>query len=218
MIKAVVFDMDGLMVDSEGLFIKCVREYNKVSKIKVPIKIIKENVGLSYEGMNEVLTKLLGKDFNVKEFRKKQSKIWDNYVLKNGLDKKKGTTRLIQFLKKNNIPIAVASNSKTDELKTKLKQAGLDENLFDFVVGVDMVKRAKPKPDIYIKTCKLLKLKPNEVFVLEDSFNGVRAGAGAGCKVIMVPDTLQPHEEINKLIFKRFNNLIEVKHYFESII
>ncbi len=84
---------------------------------------------------------------------------------------------------------------------------------FSVIVCGDMVEKSKPEPEIYLKACEGLQVRPDECYVLEDSKSGILSGFKAGCKVIMVPDLWMPDDELLKIIYRKFNDLDEVKDF-----
>ena len=100
-------------------------------------------------------------------------------------------------------------------VQKELKEGDLLE-FFDVVIGGDMVERSKPAPDIFLMACERLGAVPEETYVIEDSYNGIRAASAANMIAIMVPDLVEPTEEIRKLASEIFPSLVEVKEYFRQ--
>ena len=117
---------------------------------------------------------------------------------------------LIKFLKEKNIKIAIASSSSFEKIHTRFKQANLDINEFDYVIGGDMVTSPKPDPQIYLKSCEVLNVKPENAIALEDSDSGIKSAVSAGMKAILIPDIKSPSEETLEIAYKKFDNLLEV--------
>ena len=120
----------------------------------------------------------------------------------------KGVKEILEFFRAEGFKMAVASSSPTKMIKRNLKTSGLEE-YFSEVVGADMVENGKPAPDIFLLAAKKLGLPPEECYVFEDSYNGIRGGAAAGCRTIMVVDTAPPTDEMKKLCAGIFDNLSE---------
>ena len=120
---------------------------------------------------------------------------------------------------KNNIKIAIASGNKVERIKNNLIRANVDINLFTSIIGYGSEGfKSKPYPDIYINSCEVLELKPEECIVLEDSYTGVRAGYDAGCNVIMVIDSMIPNEEMKEKSKYVVNNLNSAKTIIKNLI
>lgn len=128
---------------------------------------------------------------------------------------KPGLLEILAFLKELNIKMAVASSSHFSDIVHHLKHEGLSE-YFDFVVGGDQVEESKPNPEIFLAPCKSLDVSPQNALVLEDSYNGFLAAKSAGIPVIVVPDLLEPSNDVLAEAEGVFPSLHEVKTYIES--
>ena len=112
-----------------------------------------------------------------------------------GVPKKKGLDELLAYLKGRGLPMAIGSSTKSPLVKRNLNMAGV-AGYFSQIAAGEMVTRCKPAPELFLLAAKLLDLPPQNCLVLEDSFNGVRAGRAAGCITVMVPDLSAPTQEI----------------------
>ncbi len=152
------------------------------------------------------LKKRFGDDFDYQKVRLKRIELMNSYILKNGIEKKKGLDELLIYLKENGYKTAVAT-------ATDLKRASMYLDIinvtkyFDKIVCASMVQNGKPHPDIYLKACEELDVHPFEAIALEDSPNGIISAHSAGCKAVMVPDLSEPDEELKKLLYKRIDSL-----------
>ena len=136
--------------------------------------------------------------------------IWQrNYYEHVIRNEKDGLYQLLEYLKNNQIKMAVATSRVEKKALNWLKLANV-EQYFDVKVFGDAVKNSKPEPDIFLKTIELLKVKADECVVLEDSFNGIIAAYRAKTKPIMIPDLRQPDQEIEKLLYAKCNSLNDV--------
>ena len=209
-IEAVVFDMDGLMFDTEKLWLDSVIKTNEVYKYKVPTSLIIECMGKRKDAIDAKLKEEMGEGFDPDEFRRLKKKFMAQEVLENGLQIKKGLKELISFLKSKNIKIAIASSSSFEKIHTRFGEANLDIKVFDYIIGGDMVTIPKPDSQIYLKSCEVLNVKPENAIALEDSDSGIKAAASAGMKAILIPDIKEPSEETVRLAYKKLDNLLEV--------
>lgn len=197
-VKAVIFDMDGLLVDSEPLQSKSIelvlKHYGKTPVIEEG-KLL-HIVGLAGEGgYIHILEK-----YNITEdleiVRKKRHEIYEALISKK-LKPMKGVRKLINILRKRKIKIAVASSRNLKHILLTLKSLGL-RNTFDIVIGPSPELKIKPAPDLYLKTAQELEVKPEEVVVLEDSETGIAAGKNARMKIIAVPNIYTKNHNLSK--------------------
>ena len=132
-----------------------------------------------------------------------------------GVPCKKGLKELLATLEEMGLPRIVASSSPRSMIEMNLKTSDTAK-YFDKVVSGTEVAHSKPAPDTFLLAAEKLGLAPADCLVLEDSFNGVRAGRAAGCVTVMVPDLMQPTEEIRKLYDRKCEDLLEVRELLVS--
>lgn len=209
-IDAVVFDMDGLMFDTEKLWLDSVKRTNEEYGYDVPLDLIIYCMGKRNDVIDTILKEKMGDDFDPTEFRRLNQLFMEEDVKQNGLKMKKGLKELISFLKANNIKIAIASSSSFEKIHKRFKQANLDINCFDSVIGGNMVIYPKPNPQIYLKSCEELGVDPKNAFALEDSDSGIKAAFDAGMKAILIPDIKEPSKETIELAYKKVDSLLDV--------
>ena len=214
-IGAVVFDMDGVIFDSERLVIECW----KVVAEKYGIENIEdacfECLGINAALTKELMKKRYGETFPYDVYKKEMSAIFHSRAAGGKLPQKKGIKELLTFLKENQIPTAVASSTRREVVMRELEEGGLLP-YFDRVICGDMVERSKPEPDIFLKACESLSIDATEAYAIEDSYNGIRAAFRAGMKPIMVPDLAEPTEEMEKLACCILPSLFEVMEYLKG--
>lgn len=213
--KSIVFDMDGVIFDTETLVISCWDKVGKKYNIKNTGEVCRKCIGTNANKTAEIFKENYGKDFSYEKYSKEVSKLFHEIEDSEGIPVKKGARELLEYLRENNYKIGLASSTKIEIVTKELKDANL-YNYFDTVVGGDMLKKSKPEPDIYLLACEKLNVNPKETFAIEDSFNGIKSAYRAKMKAIMVPDMLKPNEEIKEYTFKIFNDLFEVKDYLEN--
>ncbi len=213
---AVIFDMDGVIFDSERLVLVCWEKVSEKYGIQGIEEVFMPCIGTNAEKTKEVVLDHYGQDFPFEEFRKEASVLFHEDVNRNGLPVKKGVRELLEYLKEREIPTAVASSTRLEVVTGELKQAGLYE-YFKVVMGGDQLKRSKPEPDIYLMTCEKLGVNPGQAYAIEDSYNGIRSSYSAGMKPIMVPDMLPATEEMLQKSIVVLDDLLLVKDYLEEI-
>ncbi len=207
--KAVIFDMDGLMFDTERITKKIWKEACKEIGLDISEEIFYKAIGLNKEDGRKILENELGSKFHYDKAKEIRDKLYFEYMEKNGTPLKKGLLELIDFLEKNNIPKAIASSSSREIIEYLLKNAELISN-FPIIVAGNEIKRGKPNPDIFLKASEKLKISPTECLILEDSNIGIKAASNAGIDVIMIPDILEPTEESKKICLKKCDSLLDV--------
>lgn len=209
MIKGVISDMDGVMLDSEKLYVRFWCE--AAQSHGYPMK--KEHaLGIRSMARPFAIQKLqgwFGEDFDYDKVRDTRVKIMDEYISAHGIEAKRGAKTLLQWLKANNIKTALATATAVDRATLYLDKVGLFE-YFDVIASARMVAHGKPEPDIYLYAAGQLGLDPKDCLALEDSQNGVRSAAAAGCKTVLVPDLDNPENELKDLLFATAKNLENV--------
>lgn len=210
-IKGVVFDMDGVVLDTEKLYIRFWCEaanfYNYPME-KFHALAIRS---MARPFAIEKLKSFFGQDFDYYAVHDKRIELMDKYISEKGIEKKPYADELLSFLKDNGYKTAIATSTAPERTEKYLKQVGLYK-YFDKVVCASMVKQGKPKSDIYLKACEELCLNPWECMAIEDSPNGIRSASSAGCVTVMVPDQDGPDEEMLSLTYAVAKNLNEVKN------
>lgn len=214
-IKAVIFDMDGLMFDTEKLWLDGVAKTNEKHGYNVPLDLIIRCMGHRKDKIDLMLKEAMGVGFDPVEFRRLNKIYMDEEVKVNGLKIKQGLIELLDFLKTKGLKLAVASSSSNEKIRQRFEQARLSMDYFDYIIGGDKVTNPKPDPQIYTTTCKVLGIKPEETIALEDSDSGIRSAYFAGVKPILIPDVKEPSEETKLMAFRQYNNLSQVIDLFK---
>ena len=217
MIKAVIFDMDGLLIDSEKSFLEIYQEMidAKGNKVKFELSDYVEN----YCGKTAVanITHLIEQfeiDVTVQEGVDMLHTLEHEYV-KKGIALKPGATELLKYLKDNNYKIALGTSSIKERAETILKSNNVYEYFDAVSYGVE-VKNSKPAPDIFLNASNKLNIDPQYCLVLEDSEAGIQAGYNANMPTICIPDLKTPSKQIINLTVACLPSLIDVVNYLES--
>lgn len=214
--KAVVFDMDGVIFDSERLVLECWREIADRRGIENIEQAMRECLGVSAVQTKENMLKRYGADFPYEEFRKEASAIFHERYDNGRLPMKKGVVELLEYLRDKGMKIALASSTREKIVRQELSDAGI-LNYFEKVICGDMVEKSKPAPDIYLKACEELGVVPAEAYAIEDSYNGIRSAHAAGLAAIMVPDMSEATPEMEQLTVRILPDLTEVIKYIDKM-
>ncbi|NME83441.1 HAD family phosphatase [Clostridium sp. SM-530-WT-3G] len=214
-IKGIIFDMDGILIDTERIsfnsYKKVFEDYDYEINEEFYLKLIGHNV----KSIKEIMINEYGKDFPFDEIYEHKVKLSIDTIKRDGLIVKKGVQELVDYLKKNNYKIAVATSTGRERAHSHLNEIGILGKI-DYVICGDQVANSKPDPEIFLKAAKGIDLSEEECIVIEDSEAGIRAAHNAGIKSINVPDMIRPNDVIKQLSYKICNNLLEVKSMFES--
>lgn len=215
-IDAVVFDMDGLMLDTERMTYELTQESAAELGYEITLDTFKQVIGKNILDTNIYFKSVLGEEFDFFKVRDMNHSKFLAYIEKNGVPKKPGIDELLEYLQKSNIKCAVASSTSRASAENMLKKAGIFKYFSAAVFG-DMVEHGKPAPDIFIKAAQTLGVKCENCICLEDSYNGIRAAHSAGMIGIMVPDMLPPTDEMRQKVFTVADDLFAVIDIIEKI-
>lgn len=209
---AVVFDMDGVIFDSERLVLECWNEIAQKHGIEDMGPVCLKCTGLTVDASRSVMKEYFGQDFPYDTYKAEMSRLFHERYDGGRLPVKPGVEELLAFLKEQGKKVALASSTRSQVVKTELADAGI-LSYFDAVICGDMVQNSKPAPDIFIRACKCLGTDPARSFAVEDSHNGIRSAESAGLRPIMVPDLVPVTEEMEQLTEVILPSLADVKQY-----
>lgn len=209
---AVIFDMDGVIFDSERLVVETWVEVAKKYGIEGIEEACAACVGINAQATELKMKEIYGEEFPYQEYKKEASALYHERYDDGRLPTKPGIRELLEFLHANNIRTAVASSTRREVVEQEIRDAGLAP-FFQKIICGDMVARSKPAPDIFLKAAEELGVAPEICYVIEDSYNGIRGAHAAGMHPIMVPDMLPPTDEMEKLAEQIFPSLFEVRDF-----
>ncbi len=213
--KAVIFDMDGVIFDSERLVLEGWLELGKKYGIPDIDKIFPKCIGSNAVASKRIFLDYYGEDFPYDTYKQETSADYHAKYDGGRLPMKPGIKELLQFLKENGYHIGLASSTRYEVVRQQLEDAGI-LSYFETLTCGDMVKKSKPEPDIFLKAAETLGVHPQDCIVIEDSYNGIRAASRACMFPIMVPDMIAPDEEMEQLAKAIFSNLNEVREFLEK--
>ncbi len=214
-IKAFIFDMDGLILDTERIAFKSYKEALKEYGYDFTEAFFLTLVGTNVKLTKELCLNRYGSWFPFDLLHENHNKITEEYIKKNGVPLKEGVNELIDYLKEKDYKIALATSSDREKAEYLLELVKIKDK-FDYIICGNDIVNSKPNPEIFLKAAENLKVEPKECVVIEDSKFGVKAAVNAGMKVINVPDMKMPDSEVKSMAFKIFNNLLEVKDYISK--
>lgn len=209
-VKAIIFDMDGVLLDSETV---CDRTWKMAFNelgLEVNHSVLTACIGCNKTDSARIIREHLGQDFNSEKFLERTSYYFHQIEETEGIPLMPFVEEALEFLSKKCV-LCVASSTREESVKRMLTKAGIIKYFKTLTTG-DMVVHSKPDPEIYLKACASIGMKPEDCIAIEDSYNGVRSGVAAGIRTIMVPDKLPPDEEmktIAALICKDLGEVVE---------
>lgn len=216
MIKAIIFDMDGLMIDSERITFECYQERLKDMNLTMDEEFYKTLLGKPIKGIYQRFYDVYGNDFPIENVIQDVHQLMAERFETEGVPVKKGLVELLHYLKDNNYKTIVATSSNRDRVDKILAQAKITEFFDDSICG-DEVTKGKPNPEVFLKSCQKLGVNVDEAIVLEDSEAGIQASYDANIKVICIPDMKYPEKQYEEKTFKILKDLTEVTAYLKSL-
>lgn len=217
MIRGVIFDMDGLMLDTEKLLTRFWCEAAAFYGFDMTKQHVLGIRSLAAKYAEPHLKSLLGEDFDYFAVRAKRIELMNAYIAQKGIEKKAGLDRLLESISQRGLKLAVATATDRQRTDMYLQKAGV-LHYFDELVTGDTIKNGKPKPDIYIAAAKTLGLPCCECLALEDSPNGIRSAYDAGCLPVMIPDLSEPDEQTKPLLYGCYGSLTELNDDLDVLL
>lgn len=201
MIKAVIFDMDGVLIDTE-------KHYNaawcEAARMAGFGEFTREHAlmlrSCDAKLASEMMRDIFGEGFDYFAIREVRRRLVAERLEKYGLEKKPGIDEILAFLHGKGIKAAVATATPLELTLQHLEKIGV-KDLFDKIVSAKQVEHGKPAPDVYLYACEQIGENPSDCIAVEDSPNGIKSAYAAGCKPVMVPDLTQPDDEIKPLLY-----------------
>jgi HAD superfamily hydrolase (TIGR01509 family) len=210
--KGVIFDMDGLMFDTERLTFEIWNEFLTKQGYEYSFDYYRQTIGKRTVEVKKFYANHYGSDFDYDSLKPTAMKMFWKYIEDKGVPIKKGLVELLEFLKSKQIKIALATSTTSESAKKLLEKADVLK-YFDELICGDMVINGKPDPEVFLKASSALGLKVEECIGLEDSINGIKSLHNAKMRAIMVPDLVEPTEEIKPMLYALCKDLTEVKKY-----
>lgn len=208
MIKLVIFDVDGTLVDSESVYVKAALKNIEVNHYNIPMSAIMGIIGQNRVAGRKLIESTQDDSFNydkyIKDFEKIRNQILENEPYK----LKKGALNILNYCKKHDIKMAIATSTARDKQSKVLTELGIID-YFDYMVFGDEIKNSKPAPDIYLKVYEHYNIDKDEMIIYEDSKNGILSAHNAGIRVVYIKDIVDVEEEVTSLCYKQVKDLDE---------
>lgn len=208
-IKGILFDMDGVILDTEKLYTRFWQEaanalgYPMTKEQAMGLRSLNREFGAAK------MQSYFDVPVNYEEVRNKRIELMNAFIEKEGVELKAGIKELLSYLKENGIKTAIATSSPIERTEKYLAAVGLT-GAFDKLISGYMVKKGKPEPDIYELAAKEIGLTPQECLAIEDSPSGLLSASRAGCYPVMVPDQDIPTPETEALLFAKADSLEKI--------
>ena len=215
-VEAILFDMDGLLIDTEALYIRAMQRAAQTLGRDMPISFCHSMIGVPSRECDVLIQDFYGPAFSLAEFRGHYATAI-KLLLEDGIPVKAGAVELLDFLAARGLPAAVATSSRRVTAEHHLGRAGL-LGRFEAVTTIDDVVRAKPHPDIYLEAARRLGIQPMHCIAFEDSNIGLTAAHAAGTMAIMVPDILPPLAAVRAKCVTVVPDLHAARRLLESAI
>ena len=211
---AVIFDMDGVLFDTETIALRCWGEAAKTLRLDGWKELYPQCIGITQPKTKALWVEHWGEE-NAAAFGKEILAVYDREYAGRPVPQKPGAAEILKALDEKGIPLAVASSTPEARVRQHLGEHGFLPR-FDAVIGGDRLERSKPAPDIFLLAAEALGAEPARCFVIEDSFNGIRAAHAAQMRPIMVPDMLEPTAEIAGMAEVVAADLFEAMEYLKK--
>lgn len=215
-LELVIFDMDGVILDSERVANLAWFEVSKRYGLGLTLERLRDIKGGTSKRTQSILAQSVGDEIAKKILdEKKEIQLT---IIKNegGIKLKKGVVELLKYIKEQDLKCVVATSTRRESAEKQLKETGVYD-YFDTLVFGDEIENGKPAPDIFLKACEKLEVLSENAVIIEDSVLGATAASRARIKCFVVEDTIKFTGEEDKLAYKKFDNLLEVKEYLKLI-
>lgn len=200
MIKAVIFDMDGVLIDTEKHYFSCWLQASKEAGFPFTEEQALSLRSCDAKEAEKRMKEIFGEEFDYYAIRERRRQLVKETLEQCGLEMKPKVEETLKLLREKGIKTAVATATPLERTREHLAQLGIME-LFDSIVSAKQVEHGKPAPDVYLYACEQIGEKPEHCIAVEDSPNGILSAYRAGLKPVMVPDLTQPDEELKLLLF-----------------
>ncbi|TQS74981.1 HAD family phosphatase [Ornithinibacillus gellani] len=208
-IDFVIFDMDGLLFDTERIGFRAMEKSMVQIGMPFTLDTYKLLIGAGKNEDERIMQEVYGPEFSMKRIVEHSRTERNRIIESEGIRVMPGVQELLDKLDEKGLKRCIASSSSIDTIAYYLELTDLKER-FDFYISGDEVPRGKPEPDIFLEACRRGKADPASSLVLEDSLNGLRAAKRAGIKCVLIPDLVDPNEEMKTNAFQMHHSLLDL--------
>lgn len=208
-VRGVLFDMDGVILDSEKLYTRFWQEAGRSLGYPMTREHALGMRALNRDAAEEKLKGYFGPHVDYARMKARRIELMDAYVARHGIEPKEGIRELLSFLKEQGLPCAICTASPLERIRDYLTPLGLFDQ-FDALCTVYQVPKGKPEPDIYLFGAASLGVPPENCLALEDSAAGIQSAHRAGCMAVMVPDQDAPDADSLERITALADSLLDV--------
>ena len=201
-----IFDMDGILFDTETVYLEYGKKLLKELGYEVTDELVEKTTGLTNEEAKEIYLEEFGKDFPYDEITEAK---------KGDIPLMTGAKEMLDFLASKGKKMVLGTSADSFMANTLLESKDI-KNYFSHIITANDVERGKPDPEVFLRGAGKLNINPSKTVVFEDSVNGVKAAYGAGMMPVMIPDKLTPAEDIEDMLYKKFDNFHEAVEYFKT--
>lgn len=214
MIKAVLFDMDGVLIDTEKYLTQFWQQAAAEAGLSLTMEDCYQFRSFASKFASVAFQEKYGKEYDYFSIRARRKELMKDHIEKNGIEIKPEVKETLQKLKEKGLQLAVVTATGEERTKQYLTEIGIYD-WFDSIICATMVERGKPFPDVYLYACEKIGYRPEECMAVEDSPNGIRSASDAGCKTVMVPDLTEPDAESQKRVVGVADTLYGVLKYID---
>lgn len=216
--KVILFDLDGVILNTEYLYLNLMLEYNKRMNLPISKKCYISNLlGKTRDDITDYFKKKFKNNFSDEDYWNGLIKYREQYLEKNPIELKIGAISLLKYLKENNCFLGIVTSNSITLVKKLLIKAGINIGDFEVIVTREDVSRTKPYPDLYLKAIEQFKISKKDVIAIEDSNVGIKSALDAGIKVINVEDIDIVDEKLKKKCFKVEKTLNDVIKFLKEM-